>query len=205
MDMNHIEKLGFDKWFQDRIETTKLNDLQIARVISVNKNSYVVSNGLTDIYAELTGKFLYNSDSPLDLPTVGDWVYAQLFDDDSLAVIHEIFPRKSLLKRKTSGKKIEHQLIAANIDTAIIMQSLDSNYNLRRLERYLVMINESNITPVIFLSKSDLLSIEEIESKKNEIIQIVPDIKIDVFSNNNKLDIENIKNYFTPFKTFCLL
>ncbi|MDP2302561.1 MAG: ribosome small subunit-dependent GTPase A [Ignavibacteria bacterium] len=203
--MNDIEKLGFDKWFQDKSETSKSDSFQIVRVISVNKNSLTVSNGKKDIYAELTGKFLYNSDSPLDLPTVGDWVYAQLFDDDSLAVIHEIFPRKSLLKRKTSGKKIEHQLIAANIDTAIIIQSLDSNYNLRRLERYLVMINESNITPVIFLSKSDLLSIEEIESKKNEIIQIIPDIKTEVFSNNNKLDIENIKNYFTPFKTFCLL
>jgi ribosome biogenesis GTPase len=203
--MNDIEKLGFDKWFQDKTETSKSDSFEIVRVISVNKNSLTVSNGKKDIYAELTGKFLYNSDSPLDLPTVGDWVYAQLFDDDSLAVIHEIFPRKSLLKRKASGKKIEHQLIAANIDTAIIMQSLDSNYNLRRLERYLVMINESNITPVIFLSKSDLLSIEEIEYKKNEIIQIVSDIKIEVFSNNNKLDIENIKNYFTPYKTFCLL
>ncbi|MHB8337889.1 MAG: ribosome small subunit-dependent GTPase A [Ignavibacteriaceae bacterium] len=203
--MNDIEKLGFDKWFQDKTETSKLDYCQIVRVISVNKNSFVVSNGNKDIYAELTGKFLFNSDSSLDLPTVGDWVYAQLFDDDSLAIIHEIFPRKSLLKRKTSGKKIEYQLIAANIDKAIIMQSLDSNFNLRRLERYLVMINESNITPVIFLSKSDLISIHEIESKKNDIYKIIPDIKIVAFSNNNLSDIENIKTHFTPSETFCLL
>ena len=118
--MNDIKKLGFDKWFQDKIETSKSDYFQIVRVISENKNSFVVSNGKNDIYAELTGKFLFNSDSSLDLPTVGDWVYAQLFvqkdslgDDDSLAIIHEIFPRKSLLKRKTSGKKIEYQLIAA--------------------------------------------------------------------------------------------
>jgi ribosome biogenesis GTPase len=204
-NMNDIKKLGFDKWFQDKIETSKSDYFQIVRIISVNKNSFVVSNGKNDIYAELTGKFLFNSDSSVDLPTVGDWVYAQLFDDDSLAIIHEIFPRKSLLKRKTSGKKIEYQLIAANIDTAIIMQSLDSNFNLRRLERYLVMINESNITPVIFLSKSDLISIEEVESKKNDIYKIIPDIKIEAFSNNNLLDIENIKTYFTSSKTFCLL
>ncbi len=120
-----------------------MTDYQIARVIAVNKNSFIISNGEKDIYAELTGKYLFNSDSSLDFPTVGDWVYAQLFDEDSFAVIHDIFPRKSLLKRKTSGKKIEYQLIAANIDKAIIMQSLDYNYNLRRLERYLVMINES--------------------------------------------------------------
>lgn len=203
--MNDIEKLGFDKWFQDKTETTKLNDFQIARVISVNRNSFVVSNGKSDIYAELTGKLLFNSESSLDLPTVGDWIYTQLLDDDSLAIIHEIFPRKTLLKRKTPGKKIEYQLIAANIDTAIIMQSLDSNFNLRRLERYLVMINESNITPVIFLSKSDLISTDEIDKKKNDIHKIAPDIIIEAFSNNNITDIENIKAYFIPAKTFCLL
>jgi ribosome biogenesis GTPase len=203
--MNDIEKLGFDKWFQDKTETTKLNDFQIARVISVNRNSFVVSNGKSDIYAELTGKLLFNSESSLDLPTVGDWIYTQLLDDDSLAIIHDIFPRKTLLKRKTPGKKIEYQLIAANIDTAIIMQSLDSNFNLRRLERYLVMINESNITPVIFLSKSDLTSTDEIDKKKNDIHKIAPDIKIEAFSNNNITDIENIKAYFIPAKTFCLL
>ncbi|MBA4320367.1 MAG: ribosome small subunit-dependent GTPase A [Flavobacterium sp.] len=203
--MNELEKLGFDKWFHSRIESSKLDGFQIARVIAVNKNSFVVSTGAEDIYAELTGKFLFNSDSSLDFPTVGDWVYVQLFDDDSFAVIHEIFPRRSLLKRKTSGKKIEYQLIAANIDTAIIMQSLDSNFNLRRLERYLVMINESNITPVIFLSKSDLMSADEIENKVNAIHTIIPDVKIAAFSNNSLNDIENLKTHFTPLETFCLL
>ncbi len=202
--MNAIEKLGFDKWFQDKIDPSKMTD-QIARVITVNKNSFVVSNGITDIYAELTGKFLFNLDSVLDFPTVGDWVYVQLFDEDSLAIIHDVFPRKSLLKRKTSGKKIEYQLIAANIDKAIIMQSLDSNFNLRRLERYLVMINDSNITPAIFLSKSDLISLAEIERKKNEIFKIAPDIQIAAFSNNNLTDIENLKSYFIPSETYCLL
>ena len=191
-DMNKIEKLGFDNWFQDKVDLSK-TDFKIVRVISVNKNSYVVSNGEKDIYAELTGKFLFNSDSALDLPTVGDFVYAQLFDDDTLAIIQDILPRKSLLKRKAAGKKIDYQLIAANIDIAIIMQSLDSNFNLRRLERYLVMINENNITPIILLSKSDLISPEEAEEKKNQILEILPDIKISAFSNNNLNDIENIK------------
>ena len=203
--MDNIKKLGFNKWYEDKVDSDKLAELSIARVIVVNKNSFIVSNGFKDIYAELTGKFLFNSDSVIDFPTVGDWVYVQLFDDDSLAIIHEIFPRKSLLKRKTPGKKIEYQLIAANIDTAIIVQSLDNNFNLRRLERYLVMINESNISPIIFLSKSDLISPDEIESKKNDIYKIMPDIKIAAFSNNNLTDIENIKPLFTPLKTYCLL
>jgi ribosome biogenesis GTPase / thiamine phosphate phosphatase len=201
----NLEKLGFDSWFQDQIDSEKINNFQIARVISVNKNSYIISTGSKDIYAELTGKYLFNSDSSLDFPTVGDWIYSQLFDEDSFAVIHDIFPRKSLLKRKSSGKNIDYQLIAANIDKAIIMQSLDNNFNLRRLERYLVMINEAEITPVIFLSKSDLMGAEEIESKKNDIHAIMPDIKIFAFSNNNLSDIENIKTYFNPSQTYCLL
>jgi ribosome biogenesis GTPase len=173
-------------------------DFKIARVISVNKNSFVVSNGIKDIYAELTGKFLFNSDNSLDLPAVGDWVYTQLFDDDSLAIIHDILPRKSLLRRKASDKKVEYQLIAANIDTAIIMQSLDSNFNLRRLERYLVMINEGRIMPAVFLSKSDLISEDEIEKKKNEIRKILPDVTITAFSNNSLADIEKLgfNNWF---------
>ena len=203
--MDNLEKLGFDNWFQDKIDLSKTADLKIVRVISVNKNSFVVSNGVKDIYAELTGKFLFNSEDSLDLPAVGDWVYAQLFDDDELAIIHEILPRKSILKRKASGKKVEFQLIAANIDTAIIMQSLDSNFNLRRLERYLVMINEGKITPAIFLSKSDLISADEIEMKKDEIRKILPDVTITAFSNNIASDIESIKIFFEPFKTYCLL
>lgn len=203
--MNNLQSLGFNNWYKDKIDLSKTNDFQIVRVISVNKNSFVVSNGVKDIYAELTGKFLFNSEDSLDLPAVGDWVYAQLFDDDSLAIIHDILPRKSLLKRKASGKKVDYQLIAANIDTAIIMQSLDSNFNLRRLERYLVMINEGRITPAVFLSKSDLISGDEIEEKKDQIRNILPDISITAFSNNNQSDIENIKTFFTANKTYCLL
>ncbi len=203
--MSDLEKLGFDNWFQENIDLTKLNDRQIVRVISVNKNSFIVTNGMNDIYAELTGKFLFNSESPEDLPTVGDWVYAQLFDNDTFAVIHEILPRKSLLKRKSPGNKIDYQLLAANIDKAIIVQALDNNYNLKRLERYLVMINESHITPIIFLSKSDLLSEEEINKKVSDINKINPGIKLAAFSNNHLTDIETIKSYFLPKETYCLI
>mgnify|MGYP005839202317 CR=1 FL=1 len=202
--MGKIEKLGFDNWFTDKLDLSK-TDFNIVRVISVNKNSFVVSNGEKDIYAELTGKFLFNTDSALDLPTVGDFVYAQLFDDDTLAIIQDILPRKSLLKRKAAGKKIDYQLIAANIDIAIIMQALDSNFNIRRLERYLVIINDNKITPIILLSKSDLIPPEEAEEKKKQILEFLPDAKIFSFSNNSLNDIENIKTLFTPQKTYCLL
>ncbi len=203
--MKNIEDLGFDNWFQDKIDKSKFDSHQIARVITVSKNRYIISNGRKEITSELTGKFMFNSDSPLDIPTVGDWVYVQLFDDDTFAVIHDVLPRKSLLKRKTPGSKVEYQLIAANIDTAMIMQSLDYNYKIRRLERYLVMINESNIQPIILLSKSDLVTKEEIEEKKSDICNVMPDIHIETFSNKDNSDIENIRRLFNPGRTYCLL
>ena len=106
-----IKKLGLNRWFQDRIDPSKVINSQIARVTTVHKESYIITNEKGDVPAEITGKLMFGANSLLDYPAVGDWVYAQFLDNDSFAVIHEIVPRKSLLKRKTSGKKIEFQLI----------------------------------------------------------------------------------------------
>jgi len=133
-----IEDLGFDTWFEERIDPGKKDDFKIARITAVNKDNYLLRNEKSEVFAEITGRLLFQAESSLDYPTVGDWVYVQYFNDDTFAVIEKVFPRKTVLQRKTSGKKIEFQLIAANIDTALIIQSLDFNYNIRRMERYLV-------------------------------------------------------------------
>ena len=200
-----IEQLGFNKWFLDRVDPAKLIDHQIARVVAVNKDSYTINDGNGDVSAEVTGKLLFSADSQLDYPVTGDWVIAQYYDKNSFAIISEIVPRKSALKRKTSGKKIEFQLIATNIDTGLIVQSLDTNYNLRRLERYLVMINESDIEPFILLSKSDLLPVGEIDKKVTEIHALVPDIRVVPFSNEDNTSLKSIKELLVPWKTYCLL
>jgi len=204
-DLSLLEKIGFDSGYREKIDPSKFPDCQISRVIAVNKNSYIISNGRNEIFSELTGKFLFNADTPLDYPAVGDWVFIQLFNEESLAVIHGIMPRKSLLKRKSAGKRIDYQIIAANIDTAMIMQSADFNYNLRRLDRYMVMINESNIRPVVLLSKSDLAAPADLEKMKAGIHEIMPDIEVIPFSNNSDSDLEMLRNVFTPEKTFCLI
>lgn len=201
----NIKNLGFDKWFSDRTKPEKLTNYEIARVTAVNKDSFLIRNREEDVFAEVSGKLMFNTDSPLDYPTAGDWVYAQFFDNDSFAVIHEIVPRKSLLKRKTPGKKIEFQLIAANIDTAFIVQSFGSDYNIRRLERYLVMINESNIRPVVLLSKSDLSNPDETEEKIADIHNRIPDIPVAAFSNKDDSGMNRIEEFLVPGKTFCLL
>ena len=201
----NIKNLGFDDWFQTNTDSELIATHEIARVISVHKNSYMISSGGGDVFAELAGKLIYSTDSSVQLPTVGDWVAVDYFDNDSHAIIHNLLPRKTLLKRKSSGKNIEFQLIAANIDTAFIMQSLDENFNLRRLERYLVMINESSITPIVLLSKADLLSTQKIEEKINSILALIPEMKVIPFSNENGINIDKIKSLLLPRKTYCLL
>ncbi len=201
----HLEELGFSHWFQERMDSTNVSDCQIARVITVTGDSYIIRNGQNDAFAELTGKLMFNADSSLDYPTVGDWVYAQYYDEGSLAIIHEIIPRKTILKRKTSGKRVEFQLVAANIDTAFIIQSLDANYNLRRLERYLVMINAANIRPIVLLSKSDLLSPGDVEEKVADIHKLMPSLQIAAFSNKSNSGLHQIIEFLVPKETYCLL
>ena len=200
-----IEKLGFDKWFQDNVDPESLEGHEIARVIAVHKDSYIVNNGDNDVFAELVGKLIFSATSPVDYPAVGDWVYARFYDENTLSIIHGIMPRKSLLKRKTPGKKIDFQLIAANIDVAFIIQSLDVNFNLRRLERYLVMINESNIKPIVLLSKSDLLTSEEVADRIAEIKKTMPRLHVQPFSNKNESGLKKVKNLLNPAQTYCLL
>ena len=202
---NSIKKLGFDQSYLDLSTPERLEGFEIARVVAVHKDSYVISDGENDVLAELVGKLLYSAASPIDYPTVGDWVVVNFFDDKTFAIIHEILPRKSLLKRKTPGKKIEFQLIAANIDVAFIVQSLDTNFSLNRLERYLVMSNASNIKPIVLLSKSDLLASEEVAARIAEIRNIMPDLAVQSFSSKNESGLKNIKDLLNPGLTYCLL
>jgi len=167
-----IEALGFGKWFQDNFDPVVLESFDIARVIAVHIDSYILNNGENDVFAELVGKMLFSAASPIDLPAVGDWVLATFYDKGTFSIIYDVLPRKSLLKRKTPGKRVDFQLIAANIDVAFIVQSLDVNFSLRRLERYLVMVKDSNIEPIVLLSKSDLLSPKDIENRVTEIHKI---------------------------------
>ena len=202
---NDIEALGFGKWFQNHFDPKDLESFDIARVIAVHKDSYILNNGENDVFAELIGKMLFSADSPIDFPAVGDWVLATFYDNDTLSIIHKILPRKSLLKRKTPGKRIDFQLIAANIDIAFIVQSLDTNFNLRRLERYLVMVKDSNIEPIVLLSKSDLLSPTDIENRVTEIHKIMPLLHVHPFSNKNETGLKKVRELLANRKTYCLL
>ncbi len=205
MPNKSLQTLGYDKWFQEKSKEFLKDDCIVARIVEVNKNNYKVDDGLHDIYAELSGKFLFTIENSMDYPTIGDWVIIQCFDEDSLAIIHHIVPRKSLLKRKDPGKEVEFQLIAANIDYALIMQSADSNFNLNRLERYLVMVNESGIQPIIVLSKTDLLPDRELTEINDHMQRFHDKYLFLPVSNVTGAGIEILNKELQSGKTYCLL
>lgn len=202
---NYLEQLGFDEWFQNKSKPYLKDDFIITRIVEVNKTNYKVSSIGNDLLAELSGKFHFNTVNRTDFPAVGDWVVAQSFNDNSFAIIHDILPRKSLLRRKDPGKAVEFQLIAANIDYAFIIQSVDSNFNLNRLERYLVMSHESDIQPIIVLSKTDLITENELLDISKSIEQLPGNYLILPISNKTDQGISALKNELKPGKTYCLL
>lgn len=203
--MADLKRVGYSDWFKSRVDDDMIAAHEVARVVSVHKDSYTVTKGGEDIFAELSGNLLYRAESAGDLPTTGDWVYADFFDEDTHAVIYGVLPRKSLLTRKTAGKVVDVQLIAANIDAAFIIQSLNENFNLRRLERYLVMVNESGIEAIILLSKSDLMPKEEIDEIKNKVLSVASHALVVEFSNLSQENIDFVNGLLKSGFTYCLL
>ena len=202
--MMKLEELGFSEISKLIIEQNR-DDLSAARVISVNRESYIISDGQQEFFAKLTGNMLYSAESPEDFPTVGDFVLFQNFEDDSLAIIHKMLPRKSLLKRKNAGKKVEYQLIAANVDFAIIIQALDHDFNPKRLERYLAMANEFRIEPIILFSKADLINDDQKDKILVDIQLSLKDVRVIDFSNFHKNNVEKINKILEPRKTYCMI
>jgi len=200
-----LKDIGFDSWFQSKQEELQRPDCSAARVTAVNRDSYLVSNGNSEVPAELTGKLVFSAGSGTDYPCVGDWVLVQYYNSDTFAVIHGLFPRKSFLRRKTPGRKIDYQAIAANIDVALIVQSCDVDFNLRRLERYLVMINEGKIEPVLLLTKSDLVGPEELDQRISAVRRANINCRVIAFSNTTGSGLDEVRQLLEPGRSYCLL
>jgi ribosome biogenesis GTPase len=181
------------------------NDLQPARITAVDRDSYQLNNGQSEVRAELSGRFRYNIDSEYDLPAVGDWVIARFVDPFSLAIIESMLPRKTVLRRKVAGKQIAFQVIAANVDTALILLSCDSDLSINRLERYMVAITEGGIRPVVILSKTDLVSQVELEERMSMIQKAGPRTDVLGCSITTGSGLEHLSRYLAPFKTTCLI
>jgi ribosome biogenesis GTPase len=161
--MNTLEKFGWNEFFENYFKINSNKDFKPGRIISLKGFKYHLITEQGELPAELSGKLMYASDNE-SLPKVGDWVY--YLDYGTEGYITEVFPRKNALSRKSPGNRSEKQIIAANIDYALIVQGLDQNFNLMRLDRYIVQITGCGIDVVVVLNKEDLISDREIFHKE---------------------------------------
>jgi len=198
-----IKTLGFDAWFAAQAPTSE-EGCAFARVSAVDRGSFRIRNESGEVPAELSGKLAYQTDHVEDLPCVGDWVTAQYYDHDRAAIIHQILPRKTFLRRKAAGDSANHQMIAANIDTAFIVQSGPFDFNPNRLERYLVMAADGRVEPVVLLTKTDLLTPEELEHKRS-IIDSVTKARVIGLSSVTGAGFDELRETLAPGRTCCLL
>jgi ribosome biogenesis GTPase len=199
-----LSDLGFDQWFEEHITPFHEDDRIIARISAVDRGSYLIRDELKEVPAELSGKLSYQTENSVDLPCVGDWVTAQYYNHGTKAIIHRVFPRRTFLRRKTAGDVVDFQMIAANIDTAFIVQSCHFDFNPRRLDRYLVMAADGHVEPIVILTKTDLITRDELEQKL-AIVTSVTKGKVLGLSNITGIGFDEFQRALSPGRTYCLL
>ncbi|MBT3286190.1 MAG: ribosome small subunit-dependent GTPase A [Victivallales bacterium] len=203
--MGVLEEYGFDEWFQEQGKPFIRDGFPIARVTQVNRGAYKVFDGQEESVARLPGKFVFGSERRTDYPTVGDWVVMQPAEGRADTTIHDLLPRKSLLRREDPAKTIGFQLIAANVDHAFIMHSVNLHFDVSRLERYLVMINESKIQPIVVLTKTDLLSPGERSKIDRKVDCLRSRYRVLSMSSVTGEGMDALQDELKARQTYCLL
>ena len=203
--MIKLSDIGFDPWFEAQAGDIRHEGHSIARISAVDRNSYMIRNELREIPAELAGKFYFHAESSAELPCVGDWVTVQYHNNDNSAIIHGLFPRKTFLRRKRAGTEVDYQMIASNIDIAFIVQSCHFDFNLPRLNRYLVMAADGHVEPIVILAKTDLISPDELQEKLAAIRQAGITTRVIALSNITGSGFDEFHQLLMPGRTYCLL
>ena len=199
-----LSDLGFDPWFEAHTPELSLDGCRFARISAVDRGSYLIKDEAREVPAELSGKLAYRIDSPVGLPCVGDWVTAHYHNHDTAAIIHQVFPRKTFLRRKTAGKNIDFQMIAANVDTVFIVQSCHFDFNPSRLDRYLIMATDGQVEPIVILTKTDLITPEELDQKL-ALLRSATQARVIALSNITGIGFEEFQQTLSAGKTYCLL
>jgi len=198
MDLN---QLGWNEKFQREFE--KYEGFSVGRVAIEHKHAYTIYTEDGELDVVLPGKFLHKTKKTSELPKVGDWVVFKPLENKKGGVIEKILPRFSKIARKVPGKESEEQVLAANVDTAFIVNSFDQGVNVRRLERYLLMAYEGGVKPVVLLNKVDLS--KNPKETIDTIKQTIPDVEILTVSAIKGTGIEEIKKFITTGKTIVFL
>nr|WP_298996042.1 ribosome small subunit-dependent GTPase A [uncultured Allomuricauda sp.] len=199
-----LQDLGYSAYFEKLKIDNHLEDFEIGRVIAEHKERYIVKTEEGEFEAQITGNMRFSAESREDFPAVGDWV-SLINHETDFVIIHSILPRFSILSRQAVNAYGEVQIIATNIDYGLIVQSVNRDFNMNRLERYLTLCHTSKIKPIIVITKTDLIDEQKLNDLLDKIKARVENIPMVYVSNETKAGMENLKKLLHYGKTYCLL
>jgi ribosome biogenesis GTPase len=198
-----LTRWGWNSYFEAFWRGGDWKNAAPARVVAQQRKFWRVAGELGECWAEASGKLRLAAEEGAEWPAVGDWVVVELHGADSTAVIQEVLPRRSRFVRKSPGKKMEEQVIAANVDTALLVSALDGDFNPRRVERYLAQCWESGAKPVIVLNKAD--ACEDTRVKTAEMERVAVGTAVCVVSAKTGEGFGELEEYLKPGQTLVLL
>ena len=156
-----------------------------------------------EIDAITAGRLKHRARGRAELPAVGDWVAVRTRPQEDRGVIMDVLPRRSAFTRRAAGEPTGEQVVAANVDVVFVVMGLDRDYNLRRLERYLLMARESGASPAIILTKPDLSS--DLSSQLDEVTTLAGDVVVHVVNPKARAGLEQLRQHLGPGRTAALL
>ncbi|HWQ80578.1 MAG TPA: ribosome small subunit-dependent GTPase A [Anaerovoracaceae bacterium] len=202
MNYNNLIKYGLSDRFAQ--EATLYEGLYPARVTEQHRDLYKVAGEKGELQAGVSGSFIYRANDNSDFPAVGDWVMIDRTDAEAgNAVIHHVLTRKSAFERKAAGTGNDIQIIAANIDIVFICMSLNADFNLRRLERYLAIAWNSMASPVIVLTKADLCN--DLDQRLAELAKVSVGTDMVVCTSREEAGYEEVRSYIKEGKTIAFI
>ena len=199
-----LKDLGYNIELENYRKDQNLDSFEVGRVVSEHKERYVVKTTNKEYDAEIIGNLRFSAIKRSDFPAVGDWVAFSEYDENNV-LIHSVFPRKTIIERQAVGKQGEKQIIATNIDYALIVQAVERDFNINRIERYLTICYTSNVVPIIVLNKIDLISDTDLAKLITTVQERINQVPVIPISNESKKGIERLKQNIEVGKTYCLL
>jgi ribosome biogenesis GTPase / thiamine phosphate phosphatase len=200
----NLQELGFYPDLNQYIKENNLSDLEIGRIVAEFKERYTVKLSQGEYEAEITGNIRFSANNREDFPAVGDWVALKVYEN-SLAIIHKVLPRYSVLKRAAIGSGTSLQIIAANIDAALIMLSVGRDFNVNRIERYLTICYSAAIKSFVIITKADLVNGDELNELVVKLRTRLVNVPVLPLSNKTEQGYSQLMEWILPGNTYCLL
>ncbi|MCM0080102.1 ribosome small subunit-dependent GTPase A [Geomonas sp. Red32] len=200
-----LENLGWEPWFDRHAALHDYSMETVARVAAVDREQLLLLNAKGAFRAKLSGSYLHHHHRAEELPCVGDWVSVEKGGNDDFGLVHSLLDRKTSLRRKAAGGAVDSQMIAANLDYVIIVQSCHFDFNVNRLERYLVMVTAGGAKPCLLLTKTDLIAPDTLAKQISTIRAAGIVAPVLTLSNVTRDGIDELKGMLLPGKTYCFV